>query len=190
MKQLSCYNPTPEFALKFLGWVIKSAPIRPAPLSERKSCIFNVQDAIKNSGGTAIYVRQIIQYDEVFLQIRPHVIWKTAEGEIIDITPDVFGLSGSKISYYESDTEFGVPLPPTRNVPITSDPDIRRLLAIENIAYEIIHEFSDETAITYFRLVDLKYVIRKKVQRLSNPCLKDESDVKCFLEEKLGVNLN
>lgn len=61
--------------------------IIPEPYAEQLKCFNNVESKIQKDGGSIQYGRAIWEWKNVLLQAEFHVVWKSSDGELIDITP-------------------------------------------------------------------------------------------------------
>lgn len=70
-------------------------PIRVESYSQPDSCFFNVLDKVENDGGDVVYGWKIHQ-TKMLSEAERHAVWRSKEGELVDITPssrqEVFSL--------------------------------------------------------------------------------------------------
>lgn len=55
-------------------------------------CFQNVATKINRTGGEIVYGWEVSQYPRVYLEARHHAIWKSPSGQLIDVTPEEFGM--------------------------------------------------------------------------------------------------
>lgn len=68
-----------QFAPEFI-------PLIPEPYAKKEQCFVNVEKKVKLDGGSSHYGWAIFQAD-IFCEGERHAVWKSPEGNLVDITP-------------------------------------------------------------------------------------------------------
>jgi hypothetical protein len=78
-------------------------PIKAEKYSTPDSCFFNVQDKVSIDKGELIYGWKLHQ-TEFIAEAERHAVWRSPEGELIDITPD--SIKAESILFIEDNTNW------------------------------------------------------------------------------------
>ena len=62
-------------------------PVRPAPGAKFIHCFENSETAAAREGGEAVYGWAVWRWPGVWFEAEHHAVWRTAAGELIDVTP-------------------------------------------------------------------------------------------------------
>lgn len=119
-------------------WNVFLAPVWPNEHAQVKQCHSNVRERVARDGGRRLDAWEIIELEHAFLQFRPHVLWQRPDGVIVDATPSEFGFHHS--TCVKARNGFGLPLPPSRFVPLCEEPEIGELCLVETLAGRIAHD--------------------------------------------------
>lgn len=65
--------------------------VNPMPGAEPSDCFPNVERCVEKFGGKRILGRAIWQYANILVEAEAHAIWEQADGQLVDITPHVYG---------------------------------------------------------------------------------------------------
>lgn len=65
---------------------IIEVPVHVESYSQPDSCFFNVLDKVENDGGDIVYGWKIHQ-SKILLEAERHAVWRSVEGDLVDITP-------------------------------------------------------------------------------------------------------
>ena len=63
-------------------------PIKPERYAKDNDCFLNVEEKVRRDGGTQVIGWAIWYWEGVLIEAEFHSIWKSPEGEYIDITPN------------------------------------------------------------------------------------------------------
>lgn len=69
------------------GEVPQYVPVKPEEWSRPMECFPNVEQMVKRYGGQQVNGRAIWQWSNVLVEAEAHAVWKSPEGQLIDITP-------------------------------------------------------------------------------------------------------
>ena len=89
-------------------------PVKPAPDASLNECFPNVESMVKKYGGELASGWVIWQWANILIEAEAHAIWKSPNGDMIDITPHdagekaIFFLPDEKVIYA------GTPIPSNR----------------------------------------------------------------------------
>ncbi|MBC3538611.1 SEC-C domain-containing protein [Rufibacter sediminis] len=78
-----------EKLLKKIGseYEPEQVPVKVEPYSKSQNCFINVEEKVKKDGGSVYYGWNIFQ-SEIICEAERHAVWESAEGDLIDITPN------------------------------------------------------------------------------------------------------
>lgn len=68
------------------SWV----PVRPDSATNLLQCFPNVEKRISERGGEIVYGWEISEIVQIHLEARFHAVWRSPEGNLIDVTPEEF----------------------------------------------------------------------------------------------------
>lgn len=66
-------------------------PVIPEKYAKNRHCLYNVEQKIKNDGGTVCFGWSIYQSEDL-CEAEKHVVWENSKGDLIDVTPNEVGL--------------------------------------------------------------------------------------------------
>lgn len=66
-------------------------PVRAVTGSEQNECFINVQKVVEKYGGKQVNGWAIWQWANILVEAEAHSIWESPEGQLVDITPHVYG---------------------------------------------------------------------------------------------------
>ena len=69
------------------GEVPQYVPVKAEEWSRPMECFTNVEQMVKRYGGQQVNGRAIWQWSNVLVEAEAHAVWKSPEGQLIDITP-------------------------------------------------------------------------------------------------------
>jgi hypothetical protein len=67
-------------------------PVIPEEYAKNRYCLYNVEQKIKNDGGSVCFGWSIYQSEDL-CEAEKHVVWENPEGDLIDVTPNEVGLT-------------------------------------------------------------------------------------------------
>ena len=107
-------------------------------------CFFNVERKIARDGGSVQYGWCIWSEESILIEGEFHAVWKSPKGELVDITPKIDGelkilfVPDNKTSYAKE------PIDNVR-VPLSEDPQILEMIAMNERMSELKTKFNDGT---------------------------------------------
>jgi len=84
---------TIDHNVKRLIWTLRSAErpvyldVRPEPFAKAGECFPSVKEKVRRHGGSMQLGWQIWQIPDIMIEAEFHAVWKSPDGELIDITP-------------------------------------------------------------------------------------------------------
>ena len=69
------------------GEVPQYVPVKPQEWSRPMECFTNVEQMVREYGGKQVNGRVIWQWSNVLVEAEAHAVWKSPDGQMIDITP-------------------------------------------------------------------------------------------------------
>lgn len=110
----------------------------PFPGAEEMDCFFNVERAIEQHGGKAVYGWAIWQISGVYIEAEFHCIWENDEGEMLDITPYPYRMDSILFLPDHTRTYTGKQVDNIRKA-LVDDPDVIRWLYLARKRFEILN---------------------------------------------------
>ena len=80
-------------------------PVKPVPNALINECFSNVKNMVEKYGGQIVSGWTIWQWANILIEAEAHAIWKSSNGELLDITPhdaeedEIFFLPDNKVVY-------------------------------------------------------------------------------------------
>jgi len=80
--------------------------VKPEPFAEVAECFSSVKEKVQRDGGSIQLGWQIWQIPDIMIEAEFHAVWKSPDGELIDITPKKYRIDrilfvpDSKVKYY------------------------------------------------------------------------------------------
>lgn len=89
----------PEITKHLIGLAAKVAPrqtplyvpVHPEPGAQANECFPNVEAKIEKNGGTIVYGWLLWEWPNVLVEAEFHAVWRSLDGNLIDITPKADG---------------------------------------------------------------------------------------------------
>ena len=110
-------------------------PVRPAPGATPSDCFINADAYARKHGGSVLYGWQIWQWPGVLLDAEFHAVWRSPDGELVDVTPKLTGLSRVLFLADANATYEGRQV---ENVyhPLSTDRDVARFIKLAHRSFE------------------------------------------------------
>ena len=94
-KRTTPYKIT-DVIIKFCEETVSSVkpmyiPVRAVTGSEQNECFINVQKVVEKYGGKQVNGWAIWQWANILVEAEAHSVWESPEGQLVDITPHVYG---------------------------------------------------------------------------------------------------
>mgnify|MGYP000967549545 CR=1 FL=1 len=99
------------------------------------NCFVNVQNTVDSQGGFIVYGWAIFELPKLLLEAQFHAIWRTPEGELVDVTKTddkaqtTLFLADSTMSYQGK-------IIPSRQFALSDDCNVARLMSASQTAWE------------------------------------------------------
>lgn len=108
----------PEITKQLIGLAAKVAsgqgllyvPVRPEPDAQVNECFHNVEAKVQRDGGAIVYGWQLWEWPSVLVEAEFHAVWRSLDGNYIDITPKTDGEDKVLFVPDERRTYRGVPI--------------------------------------------------------------------------------
>lgn len=111
-------------------------PVRPVPGSLKNECFSNVQKHAAEHGGSLVCGWSIVEWPGVFLEAEFHGVWRSPDGELVDVTPNQLEVAEILFAPDPGRTFEGWSVNNVRHL-LTESPEVRELDAIQNELFQI-----------------------------------------------------
>lgn len=144
----------------------------PFPGTALNECFPNVNSVISTVGGEAITGWAIWQWANIMVEAEAHAIWKSPDGQLVDITPH--NNNENQILFLPDDTVTykGTPIPSHR-LALTDSPLVAELIALSNQKDQIAATSDGMTfalpVTVYNRMQELQALLHRSAGR-NEPC--------------------
>lgn len=124
------------------GVVADGGPIvvrcRPVPRRPTNECFRIVDEYVEENGGERIIGWAIWERPGIFIEAELHAVWRSADGELIDITPRIFPFDSITFLPAPSKKYAGLQVDNIRH-PLIKDNDVTRYLYLFKRRFEIMN---------------------------------------------------
>lgn len=161
------------------GEVPQYVPVKPQEWSRPMECFPNVEQMVREYGGQQVNGRVIWQWSNVLVEAEAHAVWKSLDGQLIDITPHDNGEEQILFLCDESMVYSGEQIGNIR-LALTGSPLAAELIELSEKTEEIMREYKPGTKISVTELQrelaplasrrqELMMLLNRKAER-NEPC--------------------
>lgn len=172
------------------GEIPQYIPVKPQEWSRPMECFPNVEKMVQEYGGQQVNGRAIWQWSNILVEAEAHAVWKSPEGQLIDITPHDYNEEKILFLCDKSMTYDGEQIGNIR-LALTGSPLVDELIELSRENEQIMREYEPGTKIppTEFqmKLAALGYRKRTLIMQLNRkvdrndpcPCMSGLKYKKC-----------
>ena len=121
-------------------------PVKPQEWSRAMECFPNVEQMVREHGGQQVNGRAIWQWANILVEAEAHAVWKSPEGQLVDITPHDNGEKQILFLCDESMIYSGEQIGNIR-LALTGSPLAAELIELSEKTEEIMSEYKPGTKI-------------------------------------------
>ena len=155
-----------EFAANICPGELQYVRINAEPYSKNNWCFQNVEEKVRRDGGEVVYGWSFLWWEQNFIEAEFHAIWKSPEGELIDITPIDKGIQSDRILFLEDPIKKydGLRTDVIRKS-LTDNTIVNDYIKLSKAMFDVVKKVQQPHELT-LRLHDDDAIIYNQIQRL------------------------
>lgn len=147
-------------------------PVKASSKSRFNECFPNVAEYVEEYGGQSVFGRCIWQRANVLIEAEAHAVWKSPNGDLIDITPHI-NEEKSILFLIEPQMVYRGNIIPSIRKELTSSPLVAEFISLFNERDQIAAEANGNTytltTTMLKRMYEIEELLNQKVGR-NDPC--------------------